>query len=109
MSNHARGWGAFDCGRRAKPFLGRALREQRKLPTPLRHSFQGTERASKETSGLPVVLFVAKHGQRPLAENPVGARKTHDQRQQHGEEEGDSEYPRVDAPGKLEHDLHQSP
>ena len=31
---------AFDCGRRARPFLGRALRKQRKLRTPLHHTLQ---------------------------------------------------------------------
>ena len=54
-------------------------------------------------------LFVPKHGQRPLAENPVGAPKTHYQRQQHREEEADAEHPWVYAPGKLEHIPHQGP
>ncbi len=35
-SKGARG---FDCGRRARPFGGRALREQRKLLTPLHSTF----------------------------------------------------------------------
>jgi hypothetical protein len=48
-------------------------------------------------------LLVPKDSQRPLAENPVGARKTHDQRQQHREEEPDAKHLWVYAPGKIEH------
>ena len=48
-------------------------------------------------------LLVPKHGQRPLAENPVSARKTYDQRQHHCEEEADTKYLWVYAPGKIEH------
>ncbi len=48
-------------------------------------------------------LLMPQHGQRPLAENPVGARKTHDQRQQHRQEEAAAKHPWVHAPGKIEH------
>jgi len=41
MLSQTRAWGAFDCGRRARPFGGRALREQRKLLTPLHPTFRG--------------------------------------------------------------------
>ena len=51
-------------------------------------------------------LLVPKHSQRPLAENPVGARKTHDQRQQHREEETAAKHPWVYAPWKVEHIPH---
>ena len=35
-------------------------------------------------------LLVPEHGQRPLAENPVGAGKPHDQREHHSEDEADA-------------------
>jgi hypothetical protein len=40
MPSQAGACGVIDCGRRAMPFLGCALREQRKLPTPLHHTLQ---------------------------------------------------------------------
>ena len=54
-------------------------------------------------------LLVPEHGQRPLAENPVGARKTHNQRQHHREQEANAKYPWVYAPGKIEHIPQHSP
>src|SRR6185503_1940871 len=49
------------------------------------------------------LLLVTKYGQRPLAENTVGTRKTHNQCQQHREEKTDTKHLRVYVPGKLEH------
>src|SRR4029077_20107969 len=53
--------------------------------------------------GLFSLLLVTKYGQRPLAENTVGTRKTHNQCQQHREEKTDTKHLRVHVPGKLEH------
>ena len=38
------------------------------------------------------ILLVPEHSQRSLAENPVGAGKPHDQREQHREEEADPKH-----------------
>ena len=54
-------------------------------------------------------LFVPEHSQRSLAENPVGAGKTHDQCEQHREEEADPKHLWVDAPREVEYIPNQGP
>jgi len=47
-------------------------------------------------------LFVAQDGQRPLAENPVGARKPDEEREPHRQEQALPKDQWVQAPGQIE-------
>ena len=56
--------------------------------------------AARDLRALPSAILPRVDARiRALAENPVGARKTHDQRQYHRKEETDAKHPWVDAPG----------
>ena len=54
-------------------------------------------------------LLVPEHSQRSLAKNPVGAGKSHDQRERHSEDEADAKDLWVYAPGEVEYIPNQGP